>query len=108
MAQKDKKIKIDEAANAETKSQGEMVPNFLDAIVQMNSEIMNFVSQRIEEDMKTQQDLLNCDSIEDLQKAQLAFLEKAYVHYTVETGKLIKMGMKMLPQTPAMTKHTPL
>jgi hypothetical protein len=81
---------------------------WLDAIADMNSELVTFVADRIQEDVKTQHALLHCKSAEDLQKAQLAFLEKAYQQYTDETGKLVKMGLDMLPNAQAETKDTPV
>jgi hypothetical protein len=88
--------------------QSAMGPVWLDAMMQMNNEIVNFVSERLKEDVKTQSELLHCNDLEGLQQAQLAYLEKAYVHYTVEAGKLIKMGMQMIPTVPASTHHTPV
>ncbi len=87
---------------------GWMGTAWFDAMAEMNSEVVSFVADRIKEDVKTQQDLLQCKSAEDLQKAQLAFLEKAQQQYTDETGKLIKIGLDMLPNATAGTKNTPL
>ncbi|MCK0097363.1 phasin family protein [Yoonia sp. F2084L] len=81
---------------------------WFEAMADMNSEVVNFVSERIKEDVKTQHELLHCKSAEELQKAQLAFLEKAYQQYTDETGKLVKMSLDMLPTAKAGTKGTPI
>ena len=81
---------------------------WFEAMADMNSEVTSFVANRIKEDVKTQHKLLHCSDAQELQKAQLEFLEKAYEQYTAETGKLIKMGMDMLPASMASTKHTPL
>ncbi len=74
----------------------------------MNNQILGFMAERIKEDVETQQALLQCKGAEDLQRTQLAFMEKAHAQYTDETGKLIKMGMDMVPVTPKTTKHTPV
>ncbi len=81
---------------------------WVEAMADMNSEIVSFVADRIKEDVKTQHEMLHCKSAEDLQAAQVAFLEKAYAQYTAETGKLIKMSFDMLPGGAAGTKHTPV
>ncbi len=81
---------------------------WLEAMADMNSEVVNFVAERIREDAKTQHELLHCKSAEELQKAQVAFFEKAYQQYTAETGKLVKMSLDMLPTAMKDTKHTPV
>jgi len=85
-----------------------MGTNWFEAMAEMNSEVMSFIAARISEDAKTQQELLQCKSAEELQKAQLAFLEKAQEQYKNETGKLVKMGLDMLPNAGKGTKHTPV
>ncbi len=81
---------------------------WFEKMADMNSEVVSFVADRIREDVKTQHELLHCKTAEDLQKAQVAFLEKAYTQYTEETGKLLKMGMDMLPGGKDDTKNTPI
>lgn len=82
--------------------------NWFETMADMNSEVMSFIAQRISEDVKTQHELLHCKSAEELQKAQLAFLEKAQQQYMDETGKLVKMGLELLPSSASGTKHTPV
>lgn len=74
----------------------------------LGSEIISFVADRIQEDVKTQHELLHCKNMTELQQAQAAFLERAYVQYTVETGKLLKMGTEVFPTVPGNSKSTPL
>lgn len=81
---------------------------WLEKMAEMNSEVASFVANRIREDVKTQHALLHCRTAQDLQKEQVAFLEKAFAQYTDETGKLIKMGMDMLPDGKSDTKDTPV
>ena len=85
-----------------------MGTNGFEAMADMNSEVMSFIAARISEDAKAQQELSKCKTAEELQKAQLAFLEKAQEQYTNETGKLVKMGLDMLPNARKGTKHTPV
>lgn len=81
---------------------------WLETMADMNSEVISFLADRIKEDVQTQHKLLHCTRPEDAQKAQLEFLEKAYVQYTVETGKLLKMSMDLLPGGLKNAKSTPL
>ena len=81
---------------------------WLEAMAEMNSEVVSFVAERFKEDVKTQHELLHCRSAEELQKVQAAFLEKAFRQYTEETGKLVRMGLDMLPTGIKNTKNTPL
>ncbi|MBE0413997.1 phasin family protein [Yoonia sp.] len=79
-----------------------------EAMAQMGSEMISFMADRIQEDVKAQHEILQCKTLAELQAAQAAFLERAYVQYTVETGKLIKMGTEIFPPLPTETKATPL
>ena len=85
-----------------------MGTNWFEAMAEMNSEVMSFIAARISEDVKTQKELLQCKTAEDLQKAQLAFLEKAQEQYKKDTGKLGKMGRDRRPNAGKGTKHTPV
>ena len=87
---------------------GFMRTDWLEKAAEINNEVATFIADRIREDAETQSALLKCKSAEDLQKIQMKFLEKAYAQYTLETGKLIKMGMEMLPMAGDQTKHTPV
>ncbi len=87
---------------------GLMHTGWFDKVAEINSEVANFVADRIREDAKTQGELLKCKSAEELQKVQMKFLEKTYAQYTLETGKLIKMGIDMMPIVDGQTKHTPV
>lgn len=85
-----------------------MGTQWFEAMAEINSEVVSFVADRIKEDVKTQHKLLHCKDAGELQKAQLEFLENAYTQYTAETGKLIKMGVDMMPTATSETKDTPL
>lgn len=85
-----------------------MGTTWFEAMADLNSEVVSFVAERIKEDVKTQHTLLHCKSAEELHKAQVAFLEKAYQQYTDETGKLVKMSLNMFPTAMKDTKDTPL
>ena len=82
--------------------------SWFEKMADMNSELASFITERVREDAQTQQELLQCKSPEEFQKAQYAFMEKAYAQYSAETGKLVRMGLDMLPVGAKGTKHTPV
>lgn len=81
---------------------------WFEKLADMNSELADFLADRIREDVKSQHELLHCKSAEEFRTAQFAFLDKAYEQYTAETGKLIQMGIDMLPKSADDTKDMPL
>ncbi len=81
---------------------------WFEAMIDINSEVIDFIADRIKEDVKTQHEFLHCKEPAALQKAQMAFLERAYVQYTTEAGKLLKMGTDLFPSVTTKTKGTPL
>lgn len=81
---------------------------WFEAAAKMNSEVLHFVADRIKEDVKTQHALLHCKTTKDLQEAQLAFLKDAHDQYTVETGKLVNLGMEMMPNGAKGIKTIPI
>lgn len=58
----------------------------------LSREVTSFVAERIKEDVQTQQALLHCKSLSDVQKLQAEFLQKAFDQYQAETGKLVEMA----------------
>lgn len=73
---------------------------WMEALGEMGSEMLNFMSERIKEDVKTQNEILQCKNAADLQHIQAQFVQKAMDQYHDETGKLIEMSTK------AFTKAT--
>jgi hypothetical protein len=78
------------------------------ALAEMGTEVMSFVADRVREDVKTQHEILHCKDLSELQTIQAAFLERAFVQYTVETGKLIDIGSSVLPVGLPKTNDTPV
>ena len=62
------------------------------AMGDMSTEVMEFVTDRIREDVKTQHQILNCKNVSELQQIQAEFLENAFEQYQAETGKLLEMS----------------
>lgn len=62
----------------------------------LGSEWLSFVSDRIQEDVKTQHALLHCKDLSAAQHIQMQFLQKAMDDYQAETGKMVEMGTQMM------------
>lgn len=97
------KSKTDEApANSFAEMQAAGLGNMVglgtawfEAMGDMSTEVMDFVTERIKEDVKTQHQILNCKNMSELQQIQAGFLEKAFEQYQAETGKLLEMSTKV-------------
>ena len=70
---------------------------WIEALSDMGSEVLSFVADRIQEDVKTQHEILHCEDIAELQEIQMRFMKKAIDQYTAETGKLVEMSQHLLP-----------
>ncbi|NNE54114.1 MAG: phasin family protein [Sulfitobacter sp.] len=71
---------------------------WLDALGKMGAEMATFVADRVKEDVKTQQDLMGCKTVEELQHVQAQFVQKAMKQYQEETGKLVEIGTRAFAQ----------
>ena len=71
---------------------------WLDALGKMGTEVATFVADRVKEDVKTQQELMSCKTMEELQHVQAQFVQKAMQQYQEETGKLVEIGTRAFMQ----------
>lgn len=65
---------------------------WMEAVGGMGAEVSSFVANRIQEDVKTQQKMLQCKDMSELQQIQAEFFQKAVDQYQAETGKLVELG----------------
>ncbi|WP_299549160.1 phasin family protein [uncultured Tateyamaria sp.] len=61
----------------------------------MGAEWMTFVAERVREDVALQHSILHAKTPDELQNAQMAFLQKAMDQYAAETGKMIELSSKL-------------
>lgn len=73
------------------------------ALAALGQEAMEFVSERIAEDMRTQHALLHCRDLQEAQRVQIEFVQKALVQYSAQTGKMVELGTGVM--TAAMPKR---
>lgn len=57
----------------------------------MGTEAVRFVWERLQQDIKTQQALLACTSLEEMQKVQAAFFTAAQEQYAAEAAKMLDL-----------------
>ena len=60
----------------------------------LGSEVMQFMAERVQQDVDLQQRMLACKDVKELQKIQAEFLQTAINRYTEESGKLLEMYAK--------------
>lgn len=63
---------------------------------EMSSEMLQFVADRVKEDVKFHHRCLHCKTVKELQDVQAEFMQKAVDQYTAETGKLVEIGSTAL------------
>ena len=81
-----------------------MNTTMMESFADLGSEVLQFIADRIAEDVKTQHQCLHCKDISELQKIQSGFIQKAIEQYTAETGKLVQMSNDMM--SAAIAKKT--
>ncbi|NOR29850.1 MAG: hypothetical protein GQ539_01995 [Sulfitobacter sp.] len=77
--------------------------DWMETMVEMGNEMLNFTATRIKDDVDTQQKLLQAKEIGDVQKIQTAFFQKAIDDYSAEYAKLVEMGKTLLEKPQAHT-----
>lgn len=71
----------------------------VESLGDLSSEVLQFVADRIAQDVKTQHEILHCKDVTQLQKIQADFIQKAIEQYTAETVKLAQMSNDMIAST---------
>jgi DNA-binding transcriptional regulator GbsR (MarR family) len=67
-------------------------PEWFEAMSNVGHEMLTFMSERIKQDIQTQQELLQAKGIAEIQQIQAEFLKKAQEDYATEMAKLVEMG----------------
>jgi len=65
-------------------------------MAEMGAEFVQFVSDRIREDVKTQHQLLHCKDAGEVARVQEAFLQTAVDQYTAQTGRMVERSTGLL------------
>ncbi|MCV2891901.1 phasin family protein [Lentibacter sp. XHP0401] len=73
--------------------------DWLEAMSNIGSEMLDFTAARIKQDVQTQHDLLHAKGLTEIQHIQAQFFQKAMDDYAAEAGKLMKMGKAITPDS---------
>ena len=68
---------------------------WMDAMTKLTTAVTSFMAERVKEDIQTQQALLQCKSLTEVQHVQAEFVQKAVAQYQAETGKLIEVTTQL-------------
>ncbi len=66
--------------------------SMLTGLTEMQKEIAGFVSERIRQDLETQQELLRCRTFDDLREVQSRFFRTTLDQYSAEATKLMQLS----------------
>ncbi|WP_068109875.1 phasin family protein [Tropicimonas marinistellae] len=80
-----------------------MSPVWVRAMSDVSAEVAQFVSERIREDVRTQQEILQCRDPVELREIQGRFLKTAFDQYSAETGRLVRLQRAVLDELTGRT-----
>ena len=63
----------------------------IQAWMDMGTEVARFLWDRVQQDIKTQQALIGCTSLQEIQKIQTAYVTVAQAQYAAEAGKMLAL-----------------
>jgi hypothetical protein len=78
---------------------GTAAPAMTDGFMIVNLEIFNFVSERIRQGTKTQQEFWGCCSPHDIHLVQMKFFQTAVDQYSAHANKLAKLGAEFVQRS---------
>ncbi|NSX53466.1 phasin family protein [Parasulfitobacter algicola] len=73
-----------------------MGTGWLENMGDFNSEIISFIAERVQEDVKTQHEILHCKDMDELRHIQAQFIQTAINQYTEQTGKMVELSNELL------------
>lgn len=76
-----------------------------DVLADMGAQWVQFVADRVREDVKTRQAILQCRNAAELAHIQEAFLQKAVDDYTAQTGRMVQGCAGFLTAMGCATSH---
>lgn len=71
----------------------------IEGVTLVQREIADFVSQRIRQDMETQQELLRCRSLDEMRDLQTRFFRTALDQYSAEATRLMRLGGEVIAKS---------
>lgn len=77
---------------------------WMEAMTEMGREMTEFVTERIQKDFATQQQVINCKDIEELREIQTNFVQCALEDYRAESEKLAEISNRFMEAAKSKTK----
>ena len=71
---------------------GHASASMLTGVTEMQKEIAGFVSERIHQDLETQQELLRCRTFDEVREVQSRFFRTTLDQYSAEATKLMQLS----------------
>lgn len=71
-------------------------PEWFRQMTAINAEVTRFVTDRLQQDLEFQTQLLQCRDPAELRELQGRFFKEAFEQYSAETGKLVQMNRAAL------------
>ena len=77
----------------------------LEGLTKAQTEISDFITQRIRQDVETQAEMLRCRTLDDVRDLQTRFFKTALDQYAGEASRLMKIGTDMMERSLAGHSH---
>ena len=77
----------------------------LEGLKKAQTEISDFLTQRIRQDVETQAEMLRCRTLDDVRDLQTRFFKTALDQYAGEATRLMKIGTDMMERSLASHPH---
>ena len=77
----------------------------LEGLTKAQTEISDFITQRIRQDVETQGEMLRCRTLDDVRDLQTRFFKTALDQYAGEASRLMKIGTDMMERSLASHPH---
>ena len=73
--------------------------SMLTGLTEMQKEVAEFVSERIRQDLETQQELLRCRTLDDVREVQSRFFRTTIDQYSAEATKLMQLSTEVFTRS---------
>ena len=77
----------------------------LEGLKKAQTEISDFITQRIRQDVETQAEMLRCRTLDDVRDLQTRFFKTALDQYAGATSRLMKISTDMMERSLASHPH---
>ena len=71
-----------------------MGTEYAERMADLGSEVLDFLAERVHEDVQFQHKLLHCRDMTELHRLQAEFIQRMINRYTEETGKMVELSSR--------------